>query len=67
MGGNKNALKLMCAECFGAEPFYPDIRLTHSMFLHQLQESGYPFEKNDLTIEEWKWIGELKSANTISN
>jgi len=31
------------------------------MFLHSLQQGGYPFSRNELTLEEWQGIGQLKS------
>jgi hypothetical protein len=27
-----------------------------------LQQAGFPFDKNDITIEQWKYIAELKTA-----
>ncbi|MEW6115389.1 MAG: hypothetical protein AB1553_00610 [Nitrospirota bacterium] len=29
-------------------------------FLYELQRGGYPFQKNDLSLEEWIAIGVLK-------
>lgn len=28
----------------------------------ELQQAGFPFDKNDITLEQWKYIAELKSA-----
>jgi hypothetical protein len=30
------------------------------MFLHSLQQAGYPFGRNDLDLYEWLAIGQLK-------
>ena len=32
------------------------------MFLLELQKAGYPFKGNQLTLDEWLWITELKTA-----
>ena len=29
----------------------------HLVLLHQLQQAGYPFNANDLTLEEWLLLG----------
>jgi hypothetical protein len=29
----------------------------HLVFLQQLQQAGYPFQANDLTLEEWLLLG----------
>ena len=44
------------------QDYIPDARFTHASFLLNLQNSDYPFDKDDLSLEEWKWISELKSA-----
>lgn len=28
----------------------------------ELQEAGFPLNKNDLTLEQWKYIADLKAA-----
>jgi hypothetical protein len=33
----------------------------HILTLHQLKEGGYPFDKNDLSIEEWMALAEIKT------
>jgi hypothetical protein len=30
------------------------------MFLHSLQEAGYPFGRNDLDLDEWLALGQMK-------
>ncbi len=32
----------------------------HALLLHQLQQAGYPFAANDLTLEEWLLLGWIK-------
>jgi len=27
-----------------------------------LQNANFPLDKDDLTIEQWKWVSELKNA-----
>ncbi len=34
----------------------------HVWFLYRLHIGGYPFAKNDLSVDEWLAIGELKEA-----
>jgi len=34
----------------------------HILFLYRLRKGGYPFEKNDLSLEEWLALGELEEA-----
>jgi hypothetical protein len=34
----------------------------HVVFLHQLQRAGYPFQANDLTLEEWLLLGLVQRA-----
>ena len=35
----------------------PSEWLTHIWYLFLLQRGGYPFEKNDLSVEEWIDLG----------
>jgi hypothetical protein len=35
------------------------------MYLLSLQQGGYPFGRNELTVEEWLSIGRLKSEAEI--
>ena len=39
-----------------------DPRFEHTLFLLELQKAGYPFKGNQLTLDEWLWITELKTA-----
>lgn len=48
-------------ECRPGE-YEPGIWFLHIWFLYSLQQGGYPFEKDDLTIEEWIDLGVLKQA-----
>ena len=34
----------------------------HLVFLHRLQEAGYPFQANDLSVETWLLLGVVKRA-----
>ncbi len=43
----------MCAECEFNKPFYPSEYFTKIIFLLKLKNAGYPFGKEDLTIEQW--------------
>ena len=44
------------------QDYIPDARFTHTIFLLNLQKSDYPFGKNDLSLDEWRWLSEMKSA-----
>lgn len=62
-GGNENEAKAVWKkyeETF--EPFTPDARFQFAMFIMDLQNAGYPLRGNQLTLEQWQWISELKSA-----
>ncbi len=54
-------LALMCSQCEHREPYEPSEWFNHIWFLYSLQQGGYPFDANDLTIEEWIDIGILRS------
>jgi lipopolysaccharide biosynthesis regulator YciM len=32
----------------------------HLFLLHQLKEAGYPFQANDLSLEVWMMLGQVK-------
>ncbi|MBT9169521.1 MAG: hypothetical protein DDT19_02881 [Syntrophomonadaceae bacterium] len=49
----------MCSTCEAREPYEPSRWFQHIWFLFSLQRAGYPFEKNDLSIDEWIDIGVL--------
>lgn len=40
----------------------PDARFTHALFLLGLEKSGVHFNLDDLTLDEWQYLGLLKSA-----
>ena len=42
--------------------YEPDAKFIHANYLLELKNGGYPFEANDLTLQEWKWIAELNTA-----
>jgi len=42
------------------EDYEPSEWFNHIWFLYMLQRAGYPFNKNDLTLEEWIDLGILK-------
>jgi hypothetical protein len=44
-----------------------DARFTHALFLNKLQSAGAQFLLNDLTLDEWEWLAELKNAITEIN
>lgn len=50
----------MCATCEHREAYQTSAWFNHCWFLYQLQRGGYPYGKNDLTIEEWISIGEIR-------
>ncbi|CAK0766124.1 hypothetical protein CCP3SC15_330020 [Gammaproteobacteria bacterium] len=37
-------------------------RLKWALFLYQLRMAGYPFGKDELSLEEWLDLGEVTSA-----
>lgn len=53
-------LESVCAACPRAEPYIPSAWFSHVFWLHSLQAAGYPFAKDDLDIEEWFALGEMK-------
>lgn len=53
-------LEYMCSQCEHREPYEPSDYFKHIWFLYMLQKAGYPFEKDDLSIEEWMDIAVLK-------
>jgi len=59
-GGNKDAVNLVKAEF--NQNYIPDARFTHALFLLGLEKSGVHFTLDDLTLEEWNYLGELKIA-----
>jgi hypothetical protein len=53
-------LEAACAACPYRDAEPPSDWFAHISYLHALQEGGYPFQKNDLTIEEWLGLAELR-------
>lgn len=51
----------MCATCEYRE-YEPSMWFAHIWNLYRLQRGGFPFEKNDLTLDEWVDIGLLKDS-----
>lgn len=52
----------LCRTCLVSEPYKPDVRFDFSMFIHRLQSAGVQFGINDLKVEEWFWLEQLKQA-----
>jgi len=52
----------VCAACESNKDYEPSAWFIHIQWLYRLQQSGYPFEKDDLDIEEWLGIGEMREA-----
>jgi hypothetical protein len=55
-------LDVICAGCKRNESKQPGPWFQHIWFLMQLQDGGYPYEKDDLTVEEWLDLGEMRKA-----
>jgi hypothetical protein len=47
----------VCPSCPKRQERRPSEWLTHIWYLFLLQRGGYPFEKNDLSVEEWIDLG----------
>lgn len=51
-----------CTSCHQRKGnFRPSPWFHHIWYLHALQRGGYPFEKNDLTPQEWIDLGVLRA------
>lgn len=50
----------MCAQCEHREPYVPTQWFQHIWHLYMLQRGGYPFEANELSIDEWIDLGILR-------
>lgn len=63
-GGNENIARIVWEEeeSRRKKEFNPDCRFTFAMEMLALQNAGYPFRANDMTIEQWGYIAELKNA-----
>lgn len=53
---------MMCATCPAGEEHEPSAWFSHIWFLYQLQQAGYPFGRDELTLDEWLGLAELKAA-----
>jgi hypothetical protein len=42
------------------EPYAPTAWFSHVWFLYQLQRAGFPFAQDDLSMDEWLALGEMK-------
>ena len=49
----------MCAQCEYRE-YEPSMWFSHIWNLYRLQRGGFPFEKNDLTLQEWVDLGVIR-------
>lgn len=49
-----------CAICDRKQTEAPDPWIQHIMFLYGLTRGGYPFDRDDLTLDEWQDIGTLR-------
>ncbi|TAN64271.1 hypothetical protein EPN18_00395 [bacterium] len=55
--------EVMCPQCeMRPGEYEPSAWFQHIWFLYALQEGGYPFEKDDLTLPEWMDLGVLRCA-----
>ena len=54
-------INLVCSQCSAKEEYEPSAWFNHIWFLYSLQVAGYPFAKDDLTVEEWLDLGILKA------
>jgi len=52
----------MCLTCPQQKPYKPTAWFNHIWMIYQLQQGGYPFKANDLTLVEWMALAEMKAA-----
>lgn len=52
---------MLCSQC-EVRDYKPGAWLEHIWFLYRLQQGGYPFKADDLSIEEWLDLGFLKES-----
>jgi hypothetical protein len=55
----------VCQTCELKDPYQPSEWFNHIWRLYELQRGGYPFEKDDLSIEEWTDLGALRNEIQI--
>lgn len=53
-------MEAACSACEKREQYVPSDWFAHCWHLYELQRSGYPFAANDLDVEEWLAIGQLR-------
>jgi hypothetical protein len=63
-GGNENEARAIF-ERYPKKNYQPDMRFIFAYDMLELRESGFPFDKNDLTIEQWYYLKWLKDAIII--
>ena len=61
-GGDVNAVEFVKGEFITDYEF--DARFLHALFLNELQTAGAQFYLDDLSLNEWNWLAELKKALT---
>jgi hypothetical protein len=47
------------------EPYVPSAWFSLIFFYYSLHRAGYPFRQDDLSIDEWMALGELKQELEI--
>ena len=52
----------MCRDCERSEPYECSAWFNHIWQLRTLQQAGYPFAADDLTLEEWHGLAEMAAA-----
>ena len=55
-------LEAACAVCESNREYEPSTWFTHINWLYRLQRAGYPFGTDDLDIEEWLALSEIRDA-----
>lgn len=52
----------MCGTRCPAKKIKPDPEIERTFQLMKLQDAGYPFEKNDLELDEWFDIADIRNT-----
>ncbi|WP_035238154.1 hypothetical protein [Desulfobacter vibrioformis] len=58
--GSEKILAWMCKNCPKREIRHPRPYSVKMHRVRQMIKAGYPFEKNDLTLEEWLDLGRME-------
>jgi hypothetical protein len=70
-GGDEKFAKVVWerAQLETKEDYTFDSRFLFALFILDLQNANYPLKGNQLTLEQWQWVSELKSEfiNYYSN